>query len=182
MRGPVPGSDSQFLPAFLPPPFHPGFLPSFPPSFQSVELLSRQVRSRSRSRGRLRKTSVALKGVLLAMMLAEEISLPIAARRGSGSAPLGPGLPSWAGSRGRREWGGGGKARVGGVSCRILPGVWPMPVQVLSTQRTALAPQAPPGVEKQIRTGGGGGRSGGSLREGTRDENRKCLHQLISPH
>uniref|UniRef100_A0A452R7Z9 Uncharacterized protein n=1 Tax=Ursus americanus TaxID=9643 RepID=A0A452R7Z9_URSAM len=41
MRGPVPGSDSQFLPAFLPPPFHPGFLPSF----QSVELLSRQVRS-----------------------------------------------------------------------------------------------------------------------------------------
>lgn len=54
---------------------------------------------------------------------------------------------------------------MGCVSCRILPGVWPMPVQVLSTQRTALAPQAPPGVEKQIRTGGGGGgrRWGGVL-------------------
>jgi hypothetical protein len=77
-RGPVAESDSQFLPVFLPPPFYPGFLPSF----QSVELLSRQVRWRSRSGGWSRKTSVALKGVLLAGMLAEGGSLCIAARRG----------------------------------------------------------------------------------------------------
>lgn len=51
-------------------------LASFLPSFQSMEMLSRQVRSRSRSRWRLRKTSVALQGVLLAMILAEESSLP----------------------------------------------------------------------------------------------------------
>uniref|UniRef100_A0A8C0JUN3 Uncharacterized protein n=1 Tax=Canis lupus dingo TaxID=286419 RepID=A0A8C0JUN3_CANLU len=31
MRGPVPGSDCQFLPACLPAPFRPGFLPSFLP-------------------------------------------------------------------------------------------------------------------------------------------------------
>lgn len=57
-------------------------LASFLPSFQSVELLSRQVRSRSRSRGWLRKTSISLKGVLLAVMLAEGRSLRISARRG----------------------------------------------------------------------------------------------------
>uniref|UniRef100_A0A5F7ZHZ0 Uncharacterized protein n=1 Tax=Macaca mulatta TaxID=9544 RepID=A0A5F7ZHZ0_MACMU len=52
---------SACLPAFL----LLFILASFLPSFQSVELLSRQVRSRSRSQGWPRKTSVALKGVLL---------------------------------------------------------------------------------------------------------------------
>lgn len=130
-RGPVPESESQFLPACLPPPFHPGFLPSF----QSVELLSRQVRSRSWSRGWLRKTSVALKGVLLAVMLAVGSSLQIAARRGWRSAPGESGLLSWAGSR--CEGGGGGAS--GGVSCRILAGAWHIPTQILSTLRIGVS-------------------------------------------
>lgn len=130
-RGPVPESESQFLPACLPPPFHPGFLPSF----QSVELLSRQVRSRSWSRGWLRKTSVALKGVLLAVMLAVGSSLQIVARRGWRSAPGESGLQSWAGSR--CEGGGGGAS--GGVSCRILAGAWHIPTQILSTLRIGVS-------------------------------------------
>lgn len=130
-RRPVPGSDSQFLPACLPPPFHPGFLPSF----QSVQLLSRQVRSRSRNRGWLRKTSVALKGVLLAVMLPVGSSLQIAARRGWRSAPGESGLQSWAWKPRARSGGGAS----GGVSCRILADVWRIPTQILSTPRIGVS-------------------------------------------
>ncbi|XP_074249138.1 uncharacterized protein LOC141583507 [Saimiri boliviensis] len=61
-QGPAAGPTASFsLPAYL----LLFILASFLPFFQSVELLSRQVRSRSRSQGWPRKTSVALKGVLL---------------------------------------------------------------------------------------------------------------------
>lgn len=69
--------------------------------------------------------------------------------------------------------------QVGGVSCKILLAVWPMPVRVISTQRTALAPQAPPGVENHVRTGGGREAAGGvgvfpSAKERARVIGRVC--------
>lgn len=143
----------QPIPARLPPPLL-FILASFLPSFQSVELLSRQVRSRSRSRGWLRKTSIALKGVLLAVMLAEGRSLRIAARRGwvAGWGVCAPGIrtsqlgwkPRARGEREVRVCVCGGGVWGGGVSCRILYGAWRMPTLVLSTQRLRVRTRGSP--------------------------------------
>ena len=154
----------QPIPARLPPPLL-FILASFLPSFQSVELLSRQVRSRSRSRGRLRKTSIALKGVLLAVMLAEGRSLRIAARRGwvAGWGVCAPGIRTsqlgWKPrARGEREvrvcvcGGGWGGVAFRAEFCTVLGGC-PLWFFQLSASASALA--APLGVESQVRTRGG---------------------------
>lgn len=131
-------------------------LASFLPSFQSVELLSRQVRSRSRSRGWLRKTSVSLKGVLLAVMLAEGRSL---SRRGVGGWVCAPGIRT-----SQLEVAGEGRERCawGPFRAEFLRVRGGCPPRFFQLSASASAPGAPLGVESQVRTRGGGRAAGGS--------------------
>lgn len=148
-QGPAPGPTANSCPPSSPTPFYPGFLPSFLPVGGTVKPPSPLAIAEP---GVVRKTSIALKGVLLAVMLAEGRSLgsrrDVGGWLGGGFARLGLGLRSWAGSRGREERGRCGCVCVwggrGGVSCRILYGAWLMPTLVLSTQRLRVRTRGSP--------------------------------------